>query len=152
MSGLTEQEIMDRHRQALSEAKDACLKLAVNADPEKGSPRGRIYRNLQVALKQCEDSARQMSMWRGDARWIKFGIHYAQVMRVVRKKMRHSDWLAFRGIAKALEQDARTLDELANAKTGTTGLILPKRASDWLVLPDEPVPQSQWSPAGMAMN
>lgn len=152
MSGLTQQEIMDKHIQCLKEGRDACQSLAKNADPEYIFPRGHLYGSLKRALKALEGTCRQMAAFRDDTRWTKLGFVYARAMRVAQVKFVRQDWLAFRQIAEIFEVGLKRMDELANAKTGKTGVILPKR-TDWLVLPDLKTPTPQlWTPQGRAMN
>lgn len=136
MSGLTETEIMDRHVQALKEARDACQWLAKNADPEWLAPRGRHYGNLKRALKALEGSSRQMAHFRGDGRWIKLGVLYARAMLTVHKAFLRQNWVVFRDIVPLFENGLVRMDDLATRRTGTTGPILPKR-TDWLIMPDQ---------------
>jgi len=152
MSYTSEAEILSRHAQSLKEGRDACQWLARNADPEQAAPRGRHYRHLRTALQELEGTCRQMSMYRADARWTKLGIVYAKAMRIARKKMVKSDWLGFRELTKLFDIGLRHMEELSTAKTGIPGMILPKRPSDWLILPDEYRPQTAWAPPTRAMN
>lgn len=151
MSGLTEQEILSKHTQSLKEAKDSCHWLARNADPEQVAPRARHYGNLERSLKALEGSCRQMSMMRSDARWTRLGFVYARAMRFAKAKYVGQNWLGFRDLTQLFDLGIRRMDELATAKTGTLGPILPKNTS-FLILPDEKPHQSLWTPQGRMMN
>lgn len=144
MSGLSEQEILDRHRQALGEADRACQNLSRNADPDHKAPRGKEYGDLKRALDNLEGSARQMAHHRGDTRWLKLGVVYAKAMRGAQQKFIGQKWAWFAELRQLFHLGHRRLAELAEEKTGRTGLILPKR-TDWLVLPDW---RSPFNPAG----
>lgn len=136
MSGLTEQEIMSKHVQSLKEGKDACQWLAKNADPTYLAPRGRHYGNLKRALNALEGSCRQMAGFRGDTRWLPLGIIYAKAMRLAHRDFLRQNWLGFRSMEKLFENGLKRMDDLATAKTGKLGVILPSRPPDWLILPD----------------
>ena len=140
MGALTEVEILDRHAQALGEAHQACQRLGRNADPEYLAPRSRDYGNLKRALQALEGSARQMGHFRADGRWFRLGIVYAKAMRVAQAKFVGQRWAAFNEMMKLFDIGFHHLDELKNGRTGATGPILPKRASEWLILPDHRVP------------
>lgn len=133
---LTENEILDAHAQALKEARDICLKLARNADPELIAPRGALYGQLRDALGRIEGSARQMCHWREDARWIKAGIFWAKTRRVCQVLFVGQRWADFQGIAKVCERGLVSRDELRDTRTGVRGPVLPKRPSSWLIMPD----------------
>lgn len=133
---LSENEILDRHQQALGEARRACQHLGRNADPEYLAPRGAHYAHLTRSLKALEGSCRQMAHFRSDARWLRLGIHYARQMRTVQAKFVGQQWAWFNEFKALFELGERRLAELRDAKTGVSGAILPKRASEWLILPD----------------
>lgn len=137
MSDLTEKEILDRHRQSLGEARACCQELGRNDDPDYIALRGPHYRKLKAQLALIEGSARQMAAYRGDARWLRIGIFYAKVMRTVQKKFVKQEWRDFRLMMPIFERGLRWMDDLATRKTGTTGLILPARPSDWIIMADE---------------
>ena len=137
---LSENEIMDRHSQALGEARRACQRLGRNADPTYLAPRGHDYGNLKRALNALEGSARQMAHHRSDARWVKLGIIYARAMRAAQAKFVGQRWGYFNEMIKLFELGLRRMDELRNNKTGKAGPILPTRPTDWLILPDHKVP------------
>jgi hypothetical protein len=139
MSALTEQEVLTKHAQSLKEGGDACLALARNADPEYLAPRGHLYAKLKKALTELEGTCRQMSAYRDDARWLKLGFLYARAMRTAQAKFVSQNWLAFRQLSELFTQGLSHMDDLANRKTGATGMILPKRY-DWLILPDHKPP------------
>ncbi len=132
----TEQDILDRHKQALSEARQACQYLGKNANPEYVALRGPHYKKLKEALDLLEGSARQLAAYRGDARWLRIGIHYAKVMRFAQRKFVRQAWLDFERLMPMFENGLRHMEDLATRKTGTTGLILPNNPSSWLILPD----------------
>lgn len=136
MSGLTEIEILDRHKQALSEARQACQYLGYNEDPEYIALRGPHYKRLKEALDLLEGSARQMSAFRSDARWLRIGIHYAKVMRFVQRKFVRQAWGDFTRLMPMFENGLRQMEDLATRKTGTTGIIIPANPSSFLILPD----------------
>lgn len=152
MSGLTEAEIQTRHLQSLKEAKNECLWLSQNADPEKIAPRARRYRALQQSLKELEGCCRQMAQFRADGRWIRLGVFYAKVMRTVTKAYDFQNWLQFKEIAKVFDLGIVRENELATAKTGTLGPILPHNPSSWLVLPEPRAKQQLWTPQGRMAN
>lgn len=92
-----------------------------------------------------------MSMFRSDARWTKLGFVYARALRLIQKKFTAMDWLAFRDLIPLFENGLKRMDELATAKTGRTGPILPQR-TDWLILPQNVPKPSLWTPQGRMMN
>lgn len=143
MSDLTQSEILDKHRQSLKEARDACLWLARNADPDQIAPRGAHYRNLKTAMSELEGTARQMSAFRDDTRWLPLGILYgAKTARLAQKFFVQMDWTMFGKLAEVFANGLVRMDELATKKTGRVGPILPKR-TDWLILPDHVPPISR---------
>lgn len=133
---LSEHEIMDRFVQSLKEAKNACELLGLNADPEKIAPRGHNYGNLRRALRQLEGSCRQMTHFRSDTRWVRLGIWYAKLMRIVLQKFNEQDWLWFKKADVIFESGLAHMRVLADMKTGVRGPILPTRPSTWLQMPD----------------
>ena len=136
MSALSEAEIVDRHRQALGEARTACQMLARQADPDQIAPRGRHYRMLKDSLKALEGSCRQLAHYRADARWLKLGIVYAKAMRTVQRAFVGQRWADFGSMTSLFEMGLRNMVDLKDQRTGKRGAILPSRPSDWLVLPD----------------
>lgn len=135
---LSENEILDRHTQALGEAHRACQRLGRNADPEFLAPRGHDYGNLKRALNALEGSARQMAHHRADARWLKLGVLYARAARASQAKFVGQRWAWYKALMPLFENGQRSVDELRNRRTGmlSSSPILPSRPSDWLVLPD----------------
>lgn len=142
MSDLTENELIDRHRQSLIDAHSACQVLGRNADTDILMPRGKHYLKLKQSLELLEGSARQMAHFREDARWLKLGILYAKATRVAQKHYVQLNWKAFTMMMTIFEQGHRHLNDL-NAKTGKMGAILPARPSDFLLMPDFRVPGRQ---------
>lgn len=135
MSDLTENDILDRHRDALGLAHRACQNLGRNAADDYLAPRGTDYGNLKEALELLEGSARQMAHFRADARWLKLGILYAKAMRLAQVKFIGQKWNAFNQMMPLFVTGKKHLEDL-QMKTGTRGPILPNRPSDWLVMPD----------------
>lgn len=140
MSDLTENEILACHVQALKDAKGACELLGKNAMQGYLAPRGHNYGNLQRALKALEGSARQMTHFREDTRWLKLGILYAKVMRLAQAKFVGQQWDEFNKMMPIFDKGLRNMDALKNNRTGRMGMILPSQPTDWLVLPDHRVP------------
>jgi hypothetical protein len=146
MGSLTEQEVLDRHLQALGEAHRACHNLGRNADIDILKPRGQDYGELKEALEALEGSARQMSHFRSDARWVRLGILYAKVMRTaqasfVAATIDYRRWNDFNRLMPLFANGKRHLQDL-QARTGTLGPILPQNPSSWLVLPDLRIPKA----------
>lgn len=137
----TEQDIIDRHMQALGEAQRACQRLGRNADPDFLAPRGHDYGNLKRALQALEGTARQMCHWRQDTRWLKLGILYAKAMRLAQVKFVGQRWAAFNEMTKLFDRGLREMEELKTRRTGQIGPVLPSRPTDWLILPDHKVPR-----------
>jgi hypothetical protein len=132
---LSEREILDRHRQALGEAKRACQKLSRNADPEYIAPRGEWYAELRSSLMLLEGSCRQLAHHRGDARWLKLGILYGKTMRSCQSRFVGQRWAWFGQLTQLFVIGQRNIDDL-DKSTGRIGPILPARPSDWLLLPN----------------
>lgn len=137
---LTEAEIFDRHTQALGEARRACQELGRNMDADYLALRGRHYVALREALKNLEGSARQAAHARQDARWLRLGIVYGQVARVIQAKFVGQKWAFFNHLQQLFVNGLRSMDDLRNRRTGRIGAILPENPSAWLVLPDVPAP------------
>lgn len=135
MSDLTEQEIISKHIQSLKESKEMCLLLARNADPEKWAPRGWQYTKLKAALKALEGTCRQMAHYREDTRWIKLGIVYTKASLTVQVLMDKRLWGKFQQLTALFDKGMASMDDLANRRTGRSGMILPSTRTDWLVMP-----------------
>lgn len=120
MSHLTEQEII------------ACLTEnlrlgAENGDKLAAGERGPIYLTFRENLRLVEGCCRQMASWRGDTRWLPFG------MKVAEAQKRCGDWLRakepawrFSGLAEILRFALGEAKKLETMKTGTIGPILPE--------------------------
>lgn len=152
MSGLSEVEILSKHKQSLSEARDACLWLAKNQDPEYIAPRGRHYRNLRTALKELEGTCRQLSMFRSDARFTRLGMVYAKAMLIARKHFVVHNWKAFKQLSDLFIRGLVEMEALSTRRTGALGPILPQRPSDWIIMPEVKPQQRLWTPQGRQMN
>lgn len=135
MTRLTDQEILDRHRQSLGEANRACQMLGRFADKDLIGLKGGHYGELKRALDSLEGSARQLGTLRGDARWIRLGAVYGRTRIVIQRMFGRQQWAKFGELRSLFELGERRLEEL-DAKTGTLGPILPKRASEWLIMPE----------------
>jgi hypothetical protein len=136
---LSENEIIDRHMQALGEAKRECLWLGAQQDEDMAAPRGRHYEALKVALKAAEGSARQMSYHRSDTRWIKLGILYAKVLRKAQQWYVSQAWRYFSEVTPMFDGAMRDMQALAERKTGmsSSNIILPSAGNmDWVKVPD----------------
>lgn len=140
MSGLSEIEIIDRHSQALGEARTACQMLARQVDPELIAPRGHHYVSLKEALNMLEGSCRQLAHYRSDARWLQLGIVYAKAMRTAQRAFVGQRWQDFGMMTALFERGQRNMADLKDRRTGKKGAILPSNPSSWLVLPDHRVP------------
>lgn len=137
---LTENEVLSKYVECLSEGRELCMLLARNADPEKVGPRGGIYSKLRTALRELEGCCRQMNYMREDARWVKMGIMWAKAMRIALDAYTAHNWLKFGKLAELFDNGLKRMRDLADARTGVRGAILPQRPSDWLILPDRPLP------------
>ena len=147
VTSLTEREVLDRHMQALGEAHRACQNLGRNADNQYLAPRGQDYGELKEALEHLEGSARQMSHFRSDARWIRLGILYAKVMRTaqasfVAATIDYRRWNDFNKLMPLFVNGKRQLQDLQQ-RTGVLGPILPQNPSSWLVMPDLKIPRAR---------
>jgi len=141
MSDLLEHEILDRMRTSLREAIQASNDLAVR------SRGGEAYDRLRDNLALVEGACRQMAMWRGDSRWLPFGMEMAEAHR------RAGGWLrgytkrvgntvvfiawragtlneAFVKLSAQLAMILDILDKMEKAKTGRVGIILPQTAPE----------------------
>ena len=112
-----------------------CQRLGSQLDPEKAEPRGWQYAALRDHIGLLEGTCRQMAAFREDARWIRLGIQYAKLRRSAQKHFIAQRWKAFTQMMPIFEAGLRSVADLAEAKTGARGPILPKNASSWLVLP-----------------
>lgn len=135
MSGLTEAEVLDRHRQSLGEARSICHRLGSQLDPDKAEPRGWLYAALKDHLGRLEGTCRQMHYFREDARWLRLGIQYAKLARSAQRHFIAQRWGAFTKMMPIFEAGLRSVADLAEQKTGKIGPVLPQRPSDWLILP-----------------
>jgi hypothetical protein len=133
---LTEAEIIDRHIQALKEAKDACEKLIRNADPEFISPRGPHYKALRTALEHAEGCARQMNYHREDNRWLPLGFIYAKVMRLAQKYQVRQEWLKFGEFIPLFDLSLRRMQEILDIRTNRSGPIISRNPAAFINLKD----------------
>lgn len=134
MSDLTESEVIDRMKQSLAEAIDACKELAVRKLRQQ-TP----YDRLREHLKLIEGCCRQLAAFRGDGRWLPVGIMMEQChqraggwLRGYKENGQHVV-IAFGEINKMFTMLGGNLmaiqyaaNNLVTAKTGTVGPILPK--------------------------
>lgn len=142
---LTENEIADKHVDALGQARRACQYLGRNADPEYIGARGIHYGRLKDALDELEGSARQMATIRSDARWLRLGILYGgRIKRAAQQKFVGQKWQWFNDLMPLFENGMKQMADLRDTKTGVLSSqpILPSRPSDWLVLPDLKIPKA----------
>lgn len=140
MSNLTEQDILQKFDQSFKEARDACEWLAKNQDPMWLAPRGIWYRRLKTAMQELEGCARQMAAFRSDTRWLPLGIIYgAKASRLAQTYFVKMNWKGFGELIKLFNHGAYRAKQIAEDKTGVSGMILPKR-TDFLILPDHRVP------------
>lgn len=151
MSELTEREIQDRCKQALGEARRECQWLATQQDYDNAAPRGRHYTALKRAIELAEGAARQMAQFREDARWVKFGAIIARSLPVIQHQYVAMRWAAFGTLALVFEKHLQSVEEL-NEKTGRTGVILPARPSDFLIMPDWKAPVRPLAPSLRSVN
>ncbi len=135
---LTEADLFDRHIQALGEAHRACQILGSQLDPEKLAPRGRQYVALKEACAALEGTCRQLNYFRSDARWLKYGMVYARILRTMQRKFVGQRWGWFKELAAVFELGKTRVAELRETKTGVLGPILPRNPSAFLVLPEQP--------------
>lgn len=132
MSRLTEVEILSRLRASLGEAIQASKDLAIKS--RVGSP----YSRLRDHLALIEGCCRQMAMWRGDYRWLPFGVAMANCHKRSGDMLRgHLEdgvfipWSTgvinqnFVKLGAELGVVLEYLNTMATAKTGTLGPILP---------------------------
>lgn len=132
MSHLSEGEILDMLKTSLGEAIQASKDLAVK------SRIGQPYSRLRDNLAYIEGCCRQMAAFRGDARWLPFGIAMATCHQKSGAMLRgHLEggifipWSPgvinknFLKLAAELQVIADFLKDFYMAKTGTSGPILP---------------------------
>lgn len=141
MTETTESECLAKHKDALGEAHRACQRLGKNAAEGVLKPRGRDYANLKTALEELEGSARQIAMFRRDARWLRLGILYAKTLQGCQRRFVGQRWTFFRDLMPLFENGKVQLEQL-QAKTGVIGAILPQRASEWLIMPEWRAPKT----------
>ena len=113
-----------------------CQRLGSQLDPEKAEPRGWQYAALRDHIGLLEGTSRQMAAFREDARWIRLGVQYAKLRRSAQKHFIAQRWKAFTQMMPIFEAGLRSVADLAEQKTGGIGPVLPKRPSDWLILPE----------------
>lgn len=134
---LHEPEIIDKLRVSLGEAIQACKGLAIKS--RIGSP----YDRLRNALHDAEGCCRQMAMWRGDYRWLAFGVAMANCHKrsgdMLRGHLKDGVFIPwgpgiinenFINLGAELGVILAYLDTMATAKTGTLGPILPQMPAE----------------------
>ena len=134
-----EPEFISKHKEALREAREACLALA-RTTVESG-PRGTYSLKLAVANKALEGTCRQMHHWRGDdAEWLRMGALYANAQKVALNLRLKQKWADFAKLATLYEKGQRMLDDLATRPTGRSieKFIDPGDISPWFK------PPSRW--------
>jgi hypothetical protein len=135
MTRLTDGEILDRHRQSLSEGREACRQLARFADPELLELKGGHYKVVKDSLDKLIGTCRQLASLRSDTRWTRLSAVYSRARIAVQNMYAAGSWWEFGKLASLFELGERRLAEL-DMKTGVVGrAILPQRASEWLVMP-----------------
>ncbi len=134
---LHEADILDRLRQSTKEAIDHCKTISVSWE------RGEAYSKLRDNLHEIDGCCRQMAMWRGDYRWLPFGVFAANMHQ------RAGDWLrgyvddgvmvlyspgtlnkAFVKLAAELGVILEGLETLVTMKSGLLGAVLPPKPSE----------------------
>lgn len=120
MGDLTEKEIFDCLETNLRECAGYCVRMA------RGD-RGDIYVRFRRKMKLIEGACRQAAMWRGDSRWLPFGIKIHEAQERVGKWLREHPFEPRKLVALAalLEQSYHGAIKLKEARTNRTGLILP---------------------------
>jgi hypothetical protein len=132
MSTLTENEVDDRLKSAIGEARDACRNLAVR------SAEGRDYSSLRDSLMLIEGCCRQMAAFRADYRWLPVGMQIAEChkragswLRGYEDKGVHVKWepgtmnKMFVMLGQVLEQLGIMAEKIRTERTGIKGPILP---------------------------
>ena len=132
----SDRELQQKFIECARSAKEACLLMARNADPEKIAPRGHLYATIRSALLAMEGCCRQLNYNREDTRWIRLGILCARAQRTCHGMRIKEQWLGFNQLAQWLENHIVRMEDLLNRKTGRVGAILPTLPTDWLRLPD----------------
>lgn len=120
MAELTEREILDCLKENLRLASEGADALAVGT-------RGPIYLEFRESMRLVEGACRQMGAWRGDSRWLPFG------MKINEALQRCGNWLRskepawrFAGLAEILRVALAQAHDLETKATGHIGVILPK--------------------------
>src|SRR5262249_27521279 len=128
-----------RYAQSLKEARQHCVELGRQADPQLIAPRGWRYAELRQKVTQLEGCSRQMAHFRADARWVRLGVQFAKMLQLIQRLFIGQKWLEFRRLGEVFGLHMRNCEELATGKTGrlaSQGPILPQRASDWIIVPN----------------
>lgn len=132
MSDLQEYEIINRMKESIREAVQACFDLSVYS--RVGEP----YHTLRTHLLLIEGCCRQMGQFRGDERWLPVGRYMAEAHRLaggwlrgwknregVRIFWRPGDVnVMFVALAKNLKNLYDSVDKLANSATRTNGPVI----------------------------
>jgi hypothetical protein len=112
-----EPEFVSKHKEALREAREACLKLARTV-VEPG-PRGTYSLQLAKANKALTGTCRQMFHWRGDdATWLKWGAIYGNADKTAQMLRMKNRWGEFAQLAELYVRGQKVIDDLATRPTG----------------------------------
>lgn len=119
MSELTEAEILDCLRTNLALAAEGADNLAAGV-------RGPVYVSFREHMRLAEGACRQMAAWRGDSRWLPFGMKVNEALQRCGNWLRSRDpaW-RFAGLAEILRVALAQAHDLETKATGRIGVILP---------------------------
>lgn len=133
MSDLTELEVLDRLRESLREAVDACKDLAIRKQRQEAP-----YARLREHLRLIEGCCRQLGAFRGDTRWLPIGMMMGESHKSAGKWLRGYKKNGvhivvavgqmnemFTRLGGNLMAIGVAVDRLAHERTDTTGPILP---------------------------
>lgn len=128
MGALTSVEIFEALSDNLKQAAERCEQLAWHPR------RGHVYWAFRDNLKLAEGACRQVGAHREDARWFPIGLQLAHVHKMCGNWMRSSQTKDARNAvhrlfgktAEILRALAYQAEQLKNAKTGRSGMLLPQ--------------------------